>query len=220
MIYKKNNDWVGIILRLFVCLSLSLSLAAGVTVSAVQADQGVKLSSEYHVDTFGDDGEEIDLILVPGGPSEDMVPTAELPKRGASGSNILSSVPAFDWSYGCSATSAAMIFGYYDNQGYENMYDGPANDGDCPITNSVWGSGECPLSATHQDLDGLETKGHVDDYWSSLGSSSDPYYGNWDESDDMFTVVDVPPPPPGDLNCDGTLDAFDIDPFVARLTGG
>jgi len=182
MINKKNNKWAGTILRLFVCLSLSLSLAAGVMVSTVQADQGVKLSNEYHIDTFDDDGEEIDLILVPGGPSEDMVPTAELPKRGASGSNILSSVPAFDWSYGCSATSAAMMFGYYDNQGYENMYDGPANDGDCPITNSIWGSGECPLSATHQDLDGLETKGHVDDYWSSLGSSSDPYYGNWDES--------------------------------------
>ena len=182
MINKKNNKWAGTILRLFVCLSLSLSLAAGVMVSTVQADQGVKLSNEYHIDTFDDDGEEIDMILVPGGPSEDTASTAELPKRGASGSNILSSVPAFDWSYGCSATSAAMMFGYYDNQGYENMYDGPANDGDCPMTNSVWGSGECPLSATRQGLDGLETKGHVDDYWSSLGSSSDPYYGNWDES--------------------------------------
>ena len=180
--YQQYSRWSSITLRLFICFTLSLSLAAGALSSTVQANQGVKLSNEYHIDTFDDDGEEIDLILVPGGPSEDTAPPAELPKRGASGSNILSSVPAFDWSYGCSATSAAMMFGYYDNQGYDNMYDGSANDGDCPMTNSVWGSGECPLSATHQGLDDLETKGHVDDYWSSLGSSNDPYYGNWDES--------------------------------------
>ena len=31
------------------------------------------------------------------------------------GINVLTKVPAFDWSYGCSATSAAMMMGYYDN---------------------------------------------------------------------------------------------------------
>lgn len=47
------------------------------------------------------------------------------------------------------------------------------------MTNSVWGSGECPLSATHQGDDGLTEKGHVDDCWYAYLSSIDPYYGNW-----------------------------------------
>ena len=39
----------------------------------------------------------------------------------SAGSNILS-VPAFNWVYGCSAVSGAMIAGYYDRNGYPNMY--------------------------------------------------------------------------------------------------
>jgi parallel beta-helix repeat protein len=97
------------------------------------------------------------------------------------GINTLSNVPAFDWCYGCSATSAAMMFGHYDNHNYTNMYAGPTNSGVCPMSNSVWGSGECPLSATHQGYDGLGQRGHADDYWSSYGSIIDPYFGNWAE---------------------------------------
>jgi hypothetical protein len=39
----------------------------------------------------------------------------------AAGVNILPDVPAFGWSFGCSATSGAMIAGYYDRNGYPNM---------------------------------------------------------------------------------------------------
>jgi len=95
------------------------------------------------------------------------------------GINTLSNVPAFDWCYGCSATSAAMMFGHYDNHNYTNMYAGPTNGGVCPMNNSVWGAGECPLSATHQGYDGLGQRGHVDDYWYAYGSTTDPYFGNW-----------------------------------------
>ena len=137
----------------------------------------------YLVRTFLDEeGREIAEIIVPGLPPEERISEAV-----ASGIEImqadatLSDVPAFDWCYGCSATSAAMMFGYYDRTGYSNMYAGPTNGGVCPLTNSVWGSGECPLSATHLGYDGLAVKGHVDDYWYSLGSSIDPYYGYWTE---------------------------------------
>lgn len=100
----------------------------------------------------------------------------------ASGINVLESVPAFDWSYGCSATSAAMMAGYYDRTGYPNMYSGPANGGLCPLDNSIWGYGECTLSATHQGYDGRATRGHVDDYWvSSYSGDPDPYIGSWAE---------------------------------------
>lgn len=135
----------------------------------------------YLVGTFVDEqGRQIDEIIVPGRPPEIKASVAAVPEPNpAMGINILSSVPAFDWSYGCSATSAAMMAGYYDNHNYTNMYAGPTNGGVCPMNNSVWGSGECPLSATHQGKDGLTTKGHVDDYWSYYGSTIDPYFGNW-----------------------------------------
>jgi transcriptional regulator CtsR len=104
--------------------------------------------------------------------------------------NTLSNVPAFYWSYGCSATSAAMLFGYYDRAGYSNMYTGQANGGICPLDNSIWGHtaypsvtcGECPLSATHDSIDGRTINGHVDDYWIDYGQTGpDPYYGHWTE---------------------------------------
>ena len=104
--------------------------------------------------------------------------------------NILSDVPAFDWSYGCSATSAAMLFGYYDRIGYHNMYTGPTNDGVCPLDNSSWGHtdwdsitcGECPLSATHNGIDERAIRGHVDDYWIDyLEPGPDPWVDEWAE---------------------------------------
>lgn len=110
----------------------------------------------------------------------------------ASGTNILSNVPAFSWSFGCSATSAAMIAGYYDRTGYSNMYNGPTNGGVMPLDNSAWPSwtdstgasrAQCPLSATHIGLDGRTTRGHVDNYWVGYGvAGTDPWVTNgWPE---------------------------------------
>ena len=142
-----------------------------------------RAKNPYLVRTFWEDGKEIDEIIVPGRPPKDFrAPKAEIPEPDpASGINTLPDVPAFDWCYGCSATSAAMMAGYYDRTGYSNMYAGPTNGGVCPLTNAVWDLGECPLSATHQGKDGLGVKGHADDYWSSYGSTIDPYLGNWTE---------------------------------------
>jgi len=84
-----------------------------------------------------------------------------------------------------------MIAGYYDRHGFSNMYAGPTNGGVMPMDNSTWpvwidSSGDtrsqCPLSATHNGLDGRSTNGHVDDYWVSyLSGEVDPFIGNWDE---------------------------------------
>ncbi|MCX6012099.1 MAG: YDG domain-containing protein, partial [Chloroflexi bacterium] len=96
----------------------------------------------------------------------------------------------FDWSYGCSATSAAMLFVYYDRTGYGNMYSGSTNGGVCPLDNSMWGETvypsvtchECPLSATHKGIDGRTSMGHVDDYWIDYQNAGpDPYVSNWIE---------------------------------------
>jgi uncharacterized repeat protein (TIGR02543 family) len=146
---------------------------------------GILSDSPYVVNRFMHDGKWIDQVIVPGRPPEIYrAQAAAVPEpKVAAGTNTLPNVPAFDWSYGCSATSAAMMFGYYDNMGYPNIYTGPTNGGVIPMTNAEWGYGECPLSATHQGIDGRTIRGHVDDYWVAYGSSSwDPYItGGWTE---------------------------------------
>lgn len=88
---------------------------------------------------------------------------------------MLSNVPTSSWTYGCSATSAGMMFGYYDRIGYSNMYAGPANGGVAPLTNL---GGSCSLIATKQGFDGRATYGHVDDYWTGYNNSGpDPWVG-------------------------------------------
>ena len=104
-------------------------------------------------------------------------------------------VPAMSWSYGCTPTSATMLFGYLDRNGYPNMYTGPTNGGIFPLTNEVWGpsfegNGQCPLTASQNGLDGRTTKGHKDDYYYSYGSSVDPYFGAWDEHTPQDCIAD------------------------------
>jgi len=102
-------------------------------------------------------------------------------------SKILNNVPTSTWTYGCSPTSAGMIFGFYDRTTHANMYTGPANGGVCPLTNLGQGigspiSGSCYIIATQQGHDGITEKAHVDDYWISIGSSGhDPWEGSWPE---------------------------------------
>jgi len=146
------------------------------------------LSSNLIVNqTVDEAGNPMTCVRVPGVPAPkvkmpDAVPTAT--------SKILTNVPAFNWSFGCSATAAAMMAGYYDRTGYYNMYAGPTQSGLMPMDNSSWPdvtiNGEvrhqCPLSATRNGVDGRLIKGHVDDYWVSYNSASpDPYIGNWTE---------------------------------------
>ena len=157
---------------------------ASVAVAGGLNSYGVQSDNPYVVRRFVQDGKEMDEVIVPGRPPEyyRAPEVVILKSNAAAGIQLLSNVPAFDYSYGCSATSAAMMFGYYDNIGYPNLYTGPANGGVCPMTNAVWGSGECPLSATHKGIDGRLTRGHVDDYWIAYGSTAtDPYIGNWTE---------------------------------------
>jgi len=158
---------------------------ASVSVATTMNQYGVFSDNPYVVNRFMHDGKWIDQVIVPGRPSSMYrAQAAIIPEPNISaGTNTLPNVPAFDWSYGCSATSAAMMFGYYDNTGYQNIYTGPTNGGVIPMTNEVWGSGECPLSATHQGIDGRTTRGHVDDYWINYGSTApDPFITNgWTE---------------------------------------
>ena len=101
----------------------------------------------------------------------------------AAGDVVLEGVPTSTWTYGCSATSAGMIFGYYDRHGYPNMYTGPTNGGVAPLTNLGQGdnpgspiSGACSIIATENGFDGRTTPGHVEDYWISYNEEGpDPW---------------------------------------------
>lgn len=147
----------------------------------------------HQVETFtAEDGQQIDVITITGRPPAIKAMSVTVPEPNkAMGINTLPHVPAFDWSYGCSATSAAMLFGYYDNDGYHtNAYTGPTNAGVCPMDNSSWGQtwwvdqwySECPLSATHNGIDGRAIFGHIDDYWVDYEDPGpDPFAGNWSE---------------------------------------
>lgn len=142
---------------------------------------GIRSTNPNVVDRFVDaNGRSIDKILVsspPYPPAGLIRPfVANLPKPNIAtfaSSNTIANVPASTWAFGCSATSAAMMFGHYDNAGYDNMYAGPYNSGVFPMTNATWGTvvinGETralnPLSATRYGLDGRTIRGHVDDYW-------------------------------------------------------
>ena len=105
-----------------------------------------------------------------------------LPSRGT-----IPDFPSYNWVFGCSAVSGAMIAAYYDRNGYPNMYAGPTNSGVMPITNTSWGTWSDgyenypnnPLVASKNGVDGRSSRGSIDDYWVRYGSSAnDPYITN------------------------------------------
>lgn len=130
-----------------------------------------------------------------GGPPEPPDPIAMEASRVAVSSldraaTLLPNFPSYDWVYGCSAVSGAMIAGYYDNNGYPNMYAGPTNGGMMPQTDTSWGtwSGGAypnnPLVASRIGIDGHIGNGSIDDYWVSEGSEGpEP----WEVSDIQHT---------------------------------
>jgi hypothetical protein len=127
------------------------------------------------------------------GPSEPPDPIAMEASRVAISSldraaTLLPNFPSYDWVYGCSAVSGAMIAGYYDNQGYPNMYTGLTNGGVMPQTDTSWDTWSDgfslypnnPLVASHSGVDGLSEyeNGSIDDYWVSANSGGpEPWEG-------------------------------------------
>ncbi len=72
----------------------------------------------------------------------------------------LTGVPAAMWYYGCTATSAGMLFGYYDSIGYSNMLAG-----------EIAGRIDTPL-----ELSLIATQDHITDYWKAYDSvGPDPW---------------------------------------------
>ncbi|NCC74276.1 MAG: hypothetical protein EOM06_12880, partial [Sphingobacteriia bacterium] len=116
----------------FSCFA-ALTMAQDITDLRKQEEESQK--NPYITRVFTDEnGNEIVEIIVPGKPPEDFrAPVALLPDPDSKSANVIAEVPAYDWSFGCSATSASMIAAYYDRTGYENMYTGPTNGGVMPM---------------------------------------------------------------------------------------
>ncbi len=166
-------------------ITFPIALMILLVLSGVAMSQKKPLNLKNVVRTFIDQtGQEVAEIIVPGKPPA----TFRMPAAPVSPTAVtLENVPAYDWSFGCSATSAAMQAAYYDRTGYYNIYTGPTQGGLMPMDNSSWGSvvinGEtrkqCPLSATRNGVDGRSGRGNVDDYWIKYGSTAnDPYITN------------------------------------------
>ncbi len=193
--FKLTSFWV--IACIVFCLGWSfVAMADGVQKDAIPLNRyGVRSLNPYVVERFSVDGKPIEKVIVPGPPTPPVGvnrPLAVLKKtETAAGINVLPNVPALSWSFGCSATSAAMMFGYYDNTAFPRMYTGPTNGGVFPMTNEPWGTALineetralCPLSATRMGLDGRTVRGHVDDYWIAYKNEDpDPYVTDgWSE---------------------------------------
>lgn len=193
-------------LRPFVCLILALTLAMAATPGAAAppgpGDAGTPSSAAtepsdpgYVVEilTLGD-GRQVTRAKI-NGPAEPP-PGYEL-ERAAVAASVLNRpgaltlpVPAYNWVFGCSAVSAAMVAAYFDQRDYPNLYTGPTNGGVMPMNNNVWptwtdGAGKSypgnPLVASRNGLDGRSIRGSIDDYWVAYESTApDPYItGGW-----------------------------------------
>jgi hypothetical protein len=177
-----------------------LALILSLTSPIVFAQNGVTTTPTPKDEYFAvetvilDDGRSMDATWINGPPTPPAGferPTIEPPRPNAVEGVVTLSVPTYIWSFGCSATSAAMIAAYYDRTTHPSMYTGPTNGGVMPLDNNPWGTvswnGEtrwqCPLSATRDGLDGQTDRGHVDDYYENYGNGGpDPYELNgWTE---------------------------------------
>lgn len=170
----------------------------GKTVVSVGPVQEISKYFSTQTVTFSD-GTSINREIINGPPKppagyEKERAAVKLPKPGQAGAKALT-VPAYNWVFGCSSVSGAMIAGYYDQtvNGYVNMYTGPANGTIAPMDNSTtywptWSDGyvtypNLPLAASHAGVDGraVGTRGSIDDYWVKYQSAAaDPYItGSW-----------------------------------------
>ncbi|MEE9913560.1 MAG: C39 family peptidase [Deltaproteobacteria bacterium] len=171
------------------------AISGSVEVKTPVAIGPVQQINNYHsieTTTYGD-GTSVTRHIIngPSQPPFGYAPAAvTLPKPDKAFATNTLTVPAFNWVFGCSSVSGAMIAGYYDRNGFPNMYTGPTGGGIMPLDNSSWPTWvdtagttypNLPLAASHNGVDGRVTRGSIDDYWIEYGSgANDPYItGSW-----------------------------------------
>ncbi len=197
MAHKKQVSLIVGLILLIAIFAPMLSVGAETGIAQPDGPDGIAVISTEVVNPYLTvehltlaDGTPIDRQIIGGPPDPPPgydLEAASLPVSRAA--VLLPDFPSYDWVFGCSAVSGAMIAAYYDRNGYDNMYAGPTNGGVMPITDTGWDDWSDgfdtypnnPLIASHLGLDGRSAKGSIDDYWVKYGSSAnDPYItGDW-----------------------------------------
>lgn len=184
------------LLTLLVCTALVGSAAAAALAQDETPESGspqINVISPYYSEEqiTTPDGQQITRSIIngPSKPLPEYQAEREASMTAIEPEGTLGNMPSYNWVFGCSAVSGAMIAGYYDRTTYPNMYTGPANGGVMPLTDTSWPTWSDghetypnnPLIASHNGVDGRIIKGSIDDYWIEYGSSAnDPYItGGW-----------------------------------------
>ncbi len=193
---RKINSFLSIFFSIFIALSLlGTASAASLPQDEPPETEGAQIeviSPYYSVEYLTTaDGQELTRSII-NGPSSPLPEYEE--ERQASITSVepqgtLANFPSYNWVFGCSAVSGAMISAWYDRGSYPNMYSGPTNSGVMPLTDSGWQTWtdgyetypSNPLVASRNGLDGRASKGTIEDYWVKVNSAAnDPYItGGW-----------------------------------------
>ena len=100
----------------------------------------------------------VSLLLVTGAGARELVAHSQ----GAA----LPNAPDYDWWYGCSPTSAGMMMGYYDINGYGGLtYDDLVPGATAETSN--YGNSSAAVNSI------IASAGHIADYWTGYGNSGD-----------------------------------------------
>ena len=103
---------------------------------------GVRSLNPYVVERLNVDENRLTWLLSPSAYTAIGISrqVAAVPKPDiARGTNSIANVPAMTWVFGCSATSAAMMFGHYDNTVTQTCIP-PHERRVFPMTNATWGT--------------------------------------------------------------------------------
>ncbi len=188
--------FLSMLLTIMVCSALIGSAAAAALKQDETPESGspqIEVISPYYSEELitTPDGTQLtgSIINGPSKPLPEYQAEREASMTAIEPEGTIANFPSFDWVFGCSAVSGAMIAGYYDRTTYPNMYTGPANGGVMPLTDTTWPTWSDgdetypnnPLIASHNGIDGRTIKGSIDDYWIQYGSTAnDPYItGGW-----------------------------------------
>ncbi len=192
------KKFVSAIMALLICLTSLGSLSEGVFAQTKEQDviySEVEVISPHYSEqqiTFPD-GQQVTRSTIngPSAPLPEYQEEREASKITDTPKGTIANFPSYNWFYGCSAVSAAMIAGYYDRGSYTNLYTGPTNNGLMPQTDTgwpTWSDGYStypsnPLIASRIGTDGRTARGSIDDYWVySNHPGPDPYEtGGWSQ---------------------------------------
>lgn len=102
--------------------------------------------------------------------------------------------PVYDWWHGCSATSAGMLMGYYDREGYNGKYYDLVPGGVAEPTmigTADEGLGSGTSAPTLNVTKAIASKDHIDDFWTGYGNSDDdPLLSERDRPNDFDSIAD------------------------------